>query len=63
MTSNITKTTQSSKNRRLQYNALLLMAAITVTFISMQGVQAASAVTVTLDKGFGCGPKNWGIKN
>ncbi len=63
MTLNKTNTTQSRKNFILQYKALMLLATIVVVFISIQEIDAASATTVTLDKGFGCGPKNWGVKN
>lgn len=57
-----TKPTQSNKSCGLQYKTFMLVAVVVIA-ISMYGVEAASAVTVTLDKGIGCGPKYWGVKN
>ncbi len=35
---------------------------IAVIAVTMVGFGTAYALTVTMDKGIGCGPKNWGIK-
>lgn len=51
----------SEKSRRSDTKTII--AAILVVALATTSIASAYALTVTLDKGLGCGKKNWGIKN